>query len=820
MRRAKDISSSPAMLLVVACLVALCQPGACSVEVRWGIADTAATVGRLFRMHIPSDAFSGDVKSYTIKTVDGLELPSWMRFDPVENVIEGIPTPKDAGQIYLELAALGAEPKSQAFTTFTVLVRDVASHTSGAPLRFKARPGPEFVRCRQSEPETVATLVLDVDVDGLPVAERISLLRRFLEHMGLHEDMVKLVPVDGRPMHDGSALVSGVGDTPNASPQTAGTFVSWPVGCGQVKEGHFPALTRLDDDSGSGRMARSLRFPVIGWHVTNSHLQAPKRKRRAAGYQTATPVVTPVMPTKTMTEEESTDKLTHTVVERVSPTFIQPTATAPPMDKTDMPVMSKESEQVKPPMSKKPMVTEATPPLPPMKKTDDVIAPTKTMDAKATESVEPPVKPTLKPPPGCILNQAPKVKKEITKLNYSVGQVIDFVIPEGTFEDCEVGGTRGLDLNLFKDKTTSIPKSSFFKFDKKMQRIFGLPSSNDVGMYKMNLVATKPNQKMDNIEFTLVINGMKETEKKAINHELSVGIDYDYDEFMSNVEARVDLSNKVASLFGDPDSSNLLITKMERGSVLYGWTNKSVDSGGCPTGDIADLVGKMVNEDGSLTQEAIEKMKPFVLLSAASAPAGVCEGNEAFPEVKSKPRTDLDKEDKTEAPADDDLAKGSAGGDDDDKILTTVVPAVAIVVGLLVMLLIACILYRRKRKGKMNVEEKNTFINKHPPVIFPDELEEKRSSDANKPLLLDNGDGANISAAGPPPEYHRGASESPDRPTNGGHKHSALQDDGDDIVEMPERPYEPPPPVTSSGGSGKSPRPTPQPLAQPPQILP
>ncbi|GFR87483.1 dystroglycan [Elysia marginata] len=817
MRRAKCLDSIPARMLVVACLVVAWQPAACNVEVRWGIADTAATVGRLFRMHVPGDAFSGEVKGYTVKTLDSSDLPSWMRFDATENVLEGIPTPKDVGQTYLEITAKGADPKTFASTTFAVLVRDVQSHTSGAPLRFKPQKGPEFVRCRQSEPETVATLVLDVDMEALPVSERISMLRRFLEHMGLHEEMVKVLPVGGRPLNDGSALVSGVGDTPNASPQTAGTFVSWPVGCGQVKEGHFPALTRLDDDSGSGRMRRSLRHPVIGWHVTNSHLQAPKRKRRAAGYQTATPVVTPVMPTKTMTEEEATDKMTHTVVERVSPTFIQPTATAPPSQKTEMPKMSKDTEEVeKPMMSSKPMVTEATPPLPPMKKTEDVISPSKAMDTKATDTVEP----TTKLPAGCVAGQAPKLKEEIPMLKYKVGEVIDFMIPEGTFGDCESGGTRGLDLNLFRDKTTSIPKNAFFMFDKKKQRLVGLPGKNDVGSYNMNLVASKPNEKMNNIEFTLVVEKVEETEQKSINHELSVGIDYDYDKFMSNVEDRLKLSNNIANVLG-VGTSDLLITKIARGSVLYSWTDKSQDSGGCPTEDISKNVRKMVNEDGTLTEEAIKQMEPFVLLSFASEPAGACEDDKAFPKVTSKPRTDLDKKDDkaTEKPDDADLAKGSSGGDDDDKLLTTVVPAVVIVVGLLVMLLIACILYRRKRKGKMNVEEKNTFINKHPPVIFPDELEDKPSSDANKPLLLDNGDGANTSAAGPPPEYHRGPSESPDRPNNGGPNTNGHREDPDDIVEMPER-YEPPPPVTSSGGSGKSPRPATEPLSTPPQILP
>ncbi|GFO03409.1 dystroglycan [Plakobranchus ocellatus] len=802
-----------AVLVAVVCLVAVCRP-ACGqqdedghIEVRWGIADTAAMVGRLFRMHIPGDAFSGDVKSFTIKTIDGLPLPSWLQFYPVDNIIEGFPTPKDVGQTYLELTAHGKNPKDQASVTFTVVVRDVASHTSGAPLRFKKTRGPEFVRCRQTEPETVATLVLDVDMEALPVSERVSLLKRFLEHMGLHEEMVKILPVGGQPIHDGSALVSGVGDTPNASPQSAGTFVSWPVGCGQVKEGHFPALTRLDEDSGSGRMARSIRYPVIGWHVTNSHLQAPKRKRRAAGLQTATPVVTPVMPTKTMSEEDATEKMTHTVVDRSSPVFIQPTPTSSLMEKTDEPKMS---DEVKTPMmsSAKPMTSEATPALPPMEKSKDMIKPTKSMTTKATKAVTPPV---MDP---CVKGQAPRLREEIPEMTYKVGDVINFVIPEGTFEDCERGGTRGLDLVLLKDKTKRINETFFFQLNKKEQRFIGLPGSEDVGQYQMNLVASKDTE-VANTEFLLKIESLPMKESKSINHKLSMGVDYDYDKFMKDVGARVQLSNNIASVFGDPDASNLLVTEIRRGSVLYSWTNKSVASGGCPTGDISGMVNKMVNPDGTLTKEAIEKLKPFKLISAESAPAGQCEGDASFPAVKSKPIKSPEKDE-------DKVAKGSTGDSGgDNKLLTTVVPAVVIVVGLLVMLLVACLLYRRKRKGKMNVEEKNTFINKHPPVIFPDELDDKPSSDPNKPLLLDNGEGSNSSASCPPPEYHRGTSESPERPpNNGGPTKNGSHEDNDEIVELPERPYEPPPPVTSSGGSGKTPRPAQQPLSQHPEILP
>ncbi len=36
------------------------------VAVRWGVADASATVGRATRIHVPADAFSGDVAAYEV----------------------------------------------------------------------------------------------------------------------------------------------------------------------------------------------------------------------------------------------------------------------------------------------------------------------------------------------------------------------------------------------------------------------------------------------------------------------------------------------------------------------------------------------------------------------------------------------------------------------------------------------------------------------------------------------------------------------------------------------------------------------------------
>ncbi|BFZ08724.1 hypothetical protein BsWGS_11763 [Bradybaena similaris] len=759
------------------------------VSVKWGVADSTTDVGKYFRLHIPGDAFSGIVLSYTVKQSDGSPLPTWLEFDTKEAVLQGIPTPADAGQLYLEIAAQGAD--SRASVTSTVFVRDVPSHTSGSPLRFKTS-GPEFVWCKQTESETVATLIIDADLNALPVSHRLGLLQKFISHMNLHERMVKMVPVGNSPLHDSSALVSGNGDC--VAPKTGGIFISWLVGCGQVRESHFPVLHKLDDDSSNGKMAKVLGHSVIGWHVTNSHFKASPRKRREAE-PTDTPTLYPAMPTKV--HAEATDgKMTHTLIDVQSPSMFQPTVTQTPVMKTDEPVAPPPPVAVE--TSVKVMPTETTPTFAPVTRTKEMppIVATKTHEHG---------EPTTSPGSGidCMLGQNPKVKNQPQRLTYHVGDVINYVVPENTFEDCEVGGTRGLQLQLYADaESKEFP--GFLHFDSKNQKLVGLPLQRDVNVYKFNLVATKRDRLFVSVAVTVVVN---DTMIKNKNHELSLTVDYDFDKFMSNVSERVHLANRIAGVYGDPDARNLVVTNMKPGSVIYGWTNSTLASPDCPADAVRGLVGQLVNEDGSLTDSAVQKLKPFVLLSAESAPDGPCVGDERFPKVvgKLKPQTTTSE----------DVAKGAKGGDDDgDMWITTVVPAVVIVVILFIALLAACILYRKKRKGKMNVEEQNTFINKGAPVIFPYELEDK-PSDVNKPLLVEGV---------PPPEYQRAASESPERPLPGHYKNLTATSPADEgITEIPEKPYEPPPPVTAST-NGKQTRPAhqqqQQQFTQAPQILP
>ncbi|XP_070191859.1 dystroglycan 1-like [Littorina saxatilis] len=789
-----------------------------AVALMWGIADTTAAVGRMFSYHIPADAFQGKVSKYEVVEAGKDKLPSWLHFAPDIKVLKGIPTPTDAGQLYLEVVAHGSNGK-KANDVFSVFVSaDTQVMSSGQPLKFK-KSGPEVVRCKREEPETVATIVVDADLDGLTVEQRLELMGKFLGHMGLGEEMMKMVPAKARLLQDDTALVTGTGDA--AEPQHSGVAMSWLVGCGKVEAGHFPVLQKLDDDSGNGAMGKALGHPISGWRVTNSRLQqhALKRKRRQVR-ATPTPVVTISPPTATDTAEETTDAdtMTHKVVDMASPTFsIEPTPSQPIMPKTTTPTMAATT----PKMEKPDVIQPSKPPVTPSEATKTAALPTDIPTTPKDTKPMPPVETTTKKPMDKKCRQ-PEVNVAIAKQTFFVGEVIDFKIPEDAFNACGMG-TSVTFLNLFRNTSSKIEDNWFLQFNENTQTLRGMAMEEQMGTYAMTLVArtsVDPPGRITTMPLKFVIRKPK-GRKSKVNHEVSMTIDTDYDAFVGSLDKKLELANKVAGVFGDENASALRVTRIARGSVVYAFTNQTLAGSNCPVDDLKAMADKLVTKDGQLNPEAVMKLKPYVLTGAATQPAGDCEGNSEFPlrsamapTVQSgttpavMPDSTPKPMDKTAAPimpktttAPSNVTGVATAGktSEDDIWITTVVPAVVIVAILLIALLIACILYRKKRKGKMNLEDQNTFVNKGAPVIFPDELDDK-PSDSSKPLLLEG------SPPAPPPEYHvRQPSESPEPAYPKENTPPTDEAEADIETDATSPLYQPPPPVTAS--SGKQARP-------------
>ncbi|KAL8592183.1 hypothetical protein ACOMHN_030858 [Nucella lapillus] len=848
------------MVVVVAAVMVMGEEGVKGegVSLRWGVADTTASVGRLFRYHVPGDAFKGHVDRYEVVEAGKDHLPSWLQFLPDQNVLKGIPTPADARQTYLEVTAFGHNGQ-KASDVFSVLVSsDSPAMSSGQPLRFQKTTtagAAEVVRCKREEPETVATIVVDADLSGMGAEQRLEMVSKFLAHMGLGEDVVKVVPARAKLLQDDSALVTGSGDVKD--PKHPGVALSWLVGCGKVEQGHFPILQKLDDDSGNGVLGRAVGYPVVGWRVTNTRLQqqqhALKRRRRQIR-ATPTPGVTVTPPTATDARVE-TDTMTHRVVVMSSPTFpLEPTPTQPDMPHTTTPKTTttttemKKPDTVEPskPSVKPPVVTE-TPTLPSTTTTTTTTTTTSTTTTTTpttttttTTTMKPATKKPTKPPVVDCLK--PTASRQSTKVVVYEGEVVDYKIPEDLFSACGVGGTSQTSLILFKDMSSKIPDDFFLQFDQDNQRLHGMALGENIGSYNMTLVASLREQAFITTTNLRVSVRRLKGKRSRVNHKMSMTIDTDYDAFVGSVDKKLDLANKVASVYGDENTSALTVTSIERGSVVFSFTNNTLSGGSCPVGDVTALADKLVTPDGQLNPDAQRKLHPWVLTGAAVSPAGSCQGRSDFPSRSAsvaepthpppavttmkphEPKTGPvvppaspdtpGMPDKTtrSSPAPPPNVTRAGKTSEDDIWITTVVPAVVIVAILLIALLIACILYRKKRKGKMNLEDKNTFVNKGAPVIFPDELEDK-PNDSTKPLLIEG------SPPAPPPEYHRGHSASPES----GNYHRDITpptDEGDAEVDASSPLYQPPPPVTASSGRQARPHVHQPYRSQPPEIHP
>lgn len=439
----------------------------------------------------------------------------------------------------------------------------------------------------------------------------------------------------------------------------------------------------------------------------------------------------------------------------------------------------------------------------------------------------------------------PDINEAISRVNVNVGEMLEYRIPEETFTACGKGGTSSLQLTMLLNTSSRIPDDYWMQFDSKNQVLRALPMEAEIGRHSVTLVAKLPDQEII-INTSFKVHVRQPGKKNAINHEISMTFDADYATFVRSLDSKLDLARRVASVYGEDNVSSMTVTRIAPGSVVYAWSNKTLAGTGCPVDDIRSVGSKIIRDDGTLSEEAIEKLRPWRLVGAFLAPLGECQHDSAFPVLSAtmrpvtarpdaipdmttayKPTSsvampEVVKPDKTMAPTSppmtspnttESVAKGSTTSTDDIWI-TTVVPAVVIVSILVLALLIACILYRKKRKGKMNLEDQNTFVNKGAPVIFPDELDDK-PSDSTKPLLLET-------PPAPPPEYHRGTSESPERRT-GLKETTPPTDEADPDIEetsVTSPLYQPPPPVTSS--SGKQARPhVQQPYkSQPPKIQP
>lgn len=739
-------------------------------------------------------------------------LPAWLHFDN-KNQLKGIPSPSDLGQHYLEVVVKGHN-NSIAKDVFSVTVTGESPVLKYTPSNTE-NGKPQVVRCRREVPETAVTIVVDTDLESLPALNRLDLVNSVATYLNLANDMMKLLPKGDKPMIDSSTLVAGAGNIKD--PKHAGVQVSWLVGCGQVEKDHMPVLQHVEKTAVNGSLAKAVGYSITGWQVTNTLFQEAPHRRRRAIRATATPVITRGPPTKVTEVVTVTDDTKASVTDepmtRSVPIMSSPSLDIVPTKSMVVPATVEPTEM----MTK--VVTKATPPMPPVTPKGTTPSPTKKTDILPTKThiltAAPPTdsKPTPSPPivteskidnvPRCPDGSiaAPVKKGDIRKFDFIAGEFTQHMVPDDLFNDCREGPTSNLRLDLFEDDTKVLSPNSWIGLQRKGGKwyISGAPLANDVGTQRYRITAQNKIGMAPAIDdFSVVV---EKSQIQAVNHpthEMGLVLDEKFDEF--TVSKRMGLIKQIRRIYRDDSNDNISILRFERGSVKFGWTNNSLPTNSCPIDEITKVVDKLVDENGELSERAKRMLQQYKVGKASAAPKGACMGVTGFPYRNIDPTAPEDPKPETNPPTPEPTTgtpKKEEQESGDDMLITTVVPAVVIVVILLIALLIACCLYRKRRKGKMSLEDKNTFVNKGAPIIFPDEYDEK-PNDVNKPLIMDE-----EKPPMPPPEYTRASSESS---RSSDHKNVENEEYEMDETDMTSPIIQPPPPIHSSGGN-KQPRP-------------
>ncbi|XP_033114589.1 dystroglycan-like [Anneissia japonica] len=842
------------------------------VSMLWGVPDTSAVVGRIFKFAIPTYAFRGDVLRYELSEGDSdSRLPMWLHFNSTTNTLEGVPSEEDVGVHYISIIAIGKKSRDKdIFTIDVVPAPDVASSEAK-----DINTG--VVKCQLDEPAVLAGIVLDAELSKMSPAARVSAIQKMSQYSMLAEETFTLLP---SKTGDLSAIIAGPGNI--RKPFYKGMVVSWQIGCGSRDFSKLPLVTVLESAAKDGTMAEKLGHNIISWHVKYDQPKLASRVRRQAipivvGTPLATPVpgsilpsvrpsssikldMTPKPPTRSVPAESTIVMMSSSAKMSPSPTMKHPVKTQLPVPGfTAMPTPTptpprgvETSVQLQPtpvptsetqaptrtfsPPAQSMTPTEVLTSVPVMtttpsstkvpKATSSMIEPTSTSTTVVTTPViilppsTPPPPPTKKPKPTKKPVEPTKPVKETTPTMPTTttqrSTTVDkppVVIKDISRIEVQVGKYFDYKIpnDLFHDEdgdTSKLELALYFASNRE-------PVTKDHWFY-----FDKKNQKLSGrtliaqevTDYLLVAQDTKGQFNEVV---FEIVVKPAPKPEAAPVSMGMTLDIDYDEFMKNKELQELILTKL---AAVFGDTN--ADNIAILSIERGSVILSWTNSSiptGSCQKELIESLIRMML-----NPDGTVtdEMRNAFSpdftitEVQAMPSGVCLT---TIAPTTTDTTTridGVPQPQSDDIWISTVLPAVVVAFILLIAGVIIFILYRKNRKGKLSDEDKHTFISKRIPIILPDEIQDaEKPPSSTSPLILKN-----EKPPLPPPDY---AADKTSEPLL--NEYVDLDRNSVPMVDLSgSPPYEPPPPLNSTPSENRTTRPinTPTHRAPPPYVPP
>ncbi|CAB1315614.1 unnamed protein product [Coregonus sp. 'balchen'] len=764
-----------------------------------GFPDSSAVVGRVFQIKFPVKT---DYTSNTKITESGKEtLPTWLHWDWKSNVLQGLPLEEDKGVHYItvstsngsqDIFSIEVHPEEHADTDPIQLAIQSASNNEVQP----------FV-CGTEEPVTVLTVILDADLTKMSSRQRVELLGKMKKFSGVALQHMKILPVVNNRLFDMSAFMAGPGNAKKVVEN--GALLSWKLGC-SLDQSNVPNISSVQAPAKEGTMSAQLGYPVVGWHIANKKPHIPKRVRRQLN-NTPTPVLAVLPPTSVV---EPPVRIVPTLS---SPAIAAPTDSSSPPIRGPVPLPMKPTIRVRDSYAHTPTqgaplptrvmeststisiqptmtrhtVVEATPTLPPPTTVATRKPTKKPKRPKTTPMPREPKTTTAKPArrttPSSIVpdprNEKPDLRNPIDQVNAFVGTYFEVKIPSDTFFDKEDGTTDKLRLTLRMNHNEVVADDSWIQFNSTSQLLYGLPDSNHIGKHEYFMQATDKGGLNAIDAFEVRVNRWASNDKSPVLFQARLHGEPRL--VTNNIHKKILLIKKLAYSFGDRNSSTVTLRNITKGSIVVEWTNNSLQQNPCPKEQIQTMSRRISDAQGRPSQTFISAMEPdFIPISIKVNGMGACRNYMFVPPGEIT----------IPIPPAVTPALGTGRQSTDDVYLHTVIPAVVVAAILLIAGIIAMICYRKKRKGKLTIEDQATFIKKGVPIIFADELDDsKPPPSSSMPLILQE-----EKPPLPPPEYPNMASPET-TPLNQDllGEYTALRDEDPNAPPYQPRPPSPPP---------------------------
>ena len=220
------------------------------------------------------------------------------------------------------------------------------------------------------------------------------------------------------------------------------------------------------------------------------------------------------------------------------------------------------------------------------------------------------------------MNRKPEVMNPIEKQDVTVGEIFELRVPRNTFYDQEDGNTRRMTIVMLTSDHLTLPIDSWIEFDKSMQIMRGLPLSEQAGLYHYFMFAVDSHANIGEFYFEIEVHP-RPVHSESLSHEFIVTLDTNYEKFVLDVETRLDVVRKIATLYGDDDLSKITVTSIAPGSVRFSWTNNTLPVSPCPIKQVFQLLSRIV-VNGTINPEFVEAMKPYRVIGAGCGSKGAC----------------------------------------------------------------------------------------------------------------------------------------------------------------------------------------------------